>query len=362
MSETPLVFDGHNDCLLRLPDENPEVAFFDGRQSGVDDPSGEPPGHLDYPRACEGNFAGGLFALFVSPSPGTTPRDQRREETEEGFRLDPPPQLRPAYARDVTEEQLDRLDAILGERKDDIRLVTSVPEIRRCFEDGALACVLHFEGAEAIDTDCTNLEAYYDRGLRSLGVVWSRPNQFGHGVPFEFPGSPDTGPGLTDEGRALVRKCNDLGIVVDLAHLNEAGFWDVAELTGQPLVVSHAGVHEICPSTRNLTDAQLDAVAESDGLVGITFAVTSIRPDGTSETDTPVGTLVDHVEYVADRLGVEHVAIGSDFDGAAIPDAVGDASGLPAVFRELARRGFDREERRLIAAGNWLRVLGRTWR
>lgn len=348
MHETPPIFDGHNDCLLRLPDD-PEP-FLEGRDGG----------HLDLPRAREGNLTGGLFALFVSPSPDTTPREQRRRETDEGFRLDPPPQLRPSYAQAITEDLMARLDAIL-DASEQVRMVESVPEIRECFDDGTLAVVLHFEGAEPIEPDLSNLEAYYDRGLRSLGLVWSRPNQFGHGVPFEFPGSPDTGPGLTHWGEELVQRCNDLGIVVDLAHLNEAGFWDVAELSTDPLVVSHAGAHDICPSTRNLTDEQLDAVADSDGLVGITFAVNAIRPDGKRETETPVATLVDHVEYVADRIGVEHVAIGSDFDGAQVPEAVGDAAGLPRIFEELADRGFTADQRHNIAVENWLRVLGETW-
>ncbi len=351
MQATPPVFDGHNDCLLRLPDDDPE-SFLTGRESG----------HLDFPRARDGNFAGGLFALFVSPSPDTTPREQRWVQTEDGSRLDPPPQLRPSYAQEVIERLLSRLETALEASGGRVELAESVPELRNCLDDGTLATVLHFEGAEPIEPDLSNLESYYDRGLRSLGLVWSRPNQFGYGVPFEFPASPDTGPGLTEEGSALVNQCNDLGIVVDLAHLNERGFWDVADISTDPLVVSHAGVHDICPSTRNLTGEQLDAVAESGGLVGITFAVNAIRPDGERDTDTSVETLVDHFEYVADCIGIDHVAVGSDFDGAEIPDPVGDVAGLPEVFEELAERGFDAADRRKVASENWLRVLDETWR
>ena len=351
MAETTLVFDGHNDCLLRVPAENPAEAFLDGREGG----------HLDYPRARTGGFGGGLFALFVSPSPETPSREQRLTETDDGFRLTPPPQLRPSYAQQITEVLLEQFEAILDAGGGRLQQVESVAEIRRCFENDSLACVLHFEGAEAIEPDLSNLESYYERGLRSLGLVWSRPNQFGYGVPFEFPGSPDTGPGLTEEGKQLVRRCNELGIVVDLSHLNERGFWNVADISTEPLVVSHAGVHERCPSTRNLTDDQLGAVADSGGIVGITFAVNAIRPDGTQETETPIETLVDHFEYVVDRVGIDHVGFGSDFDGAQIPDAVGDASGLPAVLDELETRGFDAADQRKIARENWLRVLETTW-
>lgn len=348
----PSVFDGHNDCLLRLPPERPATAFLDGREDG----------HLDAPRAAESIFGGGLFALFVEPSPDTLDRDRRRVETPDGFKLDPPPALRPQYAQEQTEALLNRLDTALDAADDDLILATDVPTVRRSVEnDDQLACVLHFEGAPMIEPDCSNLQGYYDRGLRSLGLVWSRSNQFAHGVPFEFPGDPDTGPGLTAHGKRLVEACNDLGIVVDLAHLNEQGFWDVAELSTDPLVVSHAGVHELCPSTRNLTDEQLRAVADSSGIVGITFALSAIRPDGRRDPDTSVDRIADHIEYVADLVGVDHVAIGSDFDGAAIPDSVGDVTGLSSLCSVLDRRGFDEEARRKIAHENWFRVLDATW-
>ena len=139
------------------------------------------------------------------------------------------------------------------------------------------AAVLHMEGCEAIDADLSALEIFYAAGLRSLGPVWSRNNIFGHGVPFAFPMSPDTGPGLTDAGKRLVKECNRLGVLIDLAHLTEKGFWDVARLSDQPLVVSHSNVHAITPVARNLTDRQLDAVRESKGLVGLNFAVGMLR-------------------------------------------------------------------------------------
>jgi membrane dipeptidase len=139
---------------------------------------------------------------------------------------------------------------------------------------------MHFEGAETIQTDLSDLAGYYAQGLRSLGIVWSRANDFAEGVPFRFPHSPDTGPGLTDAGKALVRACNDMGILIDLSHLNEKGFWDVERLTTAPLVVTHTGVHAICASTRNPPDKQIDAVGASGGIIGINFSVGMSRPDG----------------------------------------------------------------------------------
>jgi membrane dipeptidase len=191
--------------------------------------------------------------------------------------------------------------------------------------------------------------------------VWSRPNAFGHGVPFEFPSSPDTGPGLTPAGVGLVRRCAELGIAVDLSHLNEAGFWDVARLDGAPLIASHSGVHALAASSRNLTDAQLDAIGASGGVVGVVFAVGFIRADGEDDPDTPLATIVAHVRYVADRIGVEHVALGSDFDGATVPAALGDVAGLPRLLDALRAGGFDAGELEQIAWANWRRVLEAAW-
>ena len=148
------------------------------------------------------------------------------------------------------------------------------------FREGQVTAIVHMEGAEPIAADLSNLEEWYERGLRSIGLVWSRPNDFAEGVPFRFPSSPDTGPGLTEAGRELVRACNRLGILLDLSHLNEAGFWEVAALSNAPLVATHSNAHALCAASRNLIDAQLDAIRESNGVVGVNFAITFLREDG----------------------------------------------------------------------------------
>ncbi|MEA2159671.1 MAG: rane dipeptidase, partial [Solirubrobacteraceae bacterium] len=226
---------------------------------------------------------------------------------------------------------------------------------------GPPVAVLHLEGAEAIDPDLEALALWHAAGLRSLGPVWSRPNVFGHGVPFVSPASPDTGLGLSAPGLELVRRCAELGILVDLSHLNEAGFWDVAALAPGPLVASHSAAHALCPTSRNLTDSQLDAIGASGGLVGIVFACPFIRADFSADPDTPIELIADHARYVADRIGVEHVALGSDFDGAPIPRAVGDVAGMPRVLDALGRAGFTPAELEAIAWENWRRVLDAWW-
>jgi membrane dipeptidase len=191
--------------------------------------------------------------------------------------------------------------------------------------------------------------------------VWSRPNRFGAGVRFKFPSSPDTGPGLTQAGRRLVRRCAELGIAVDLSHLTEGGFWDVAHELDAPLIASHSCAHALVPASRNVTDSQIRAIASTGGLVGINFEVSMIRPDSRRDSDTPLSRIAEHVRHVADLVGVEHVALGSDFDGATMPDGVRTARELPALIEVLRGDGYTEAELARIAHGNWRRVLAAAW-
>jgi membrane dipeptidase len=254
------------------------------------------------------------------------------------------------------------LQQLVGRAAGKIRLATSVDEIEAARHGGPFAMVLHMEGAEAIGADLEGLEQLYSSGLRSLGPVWSRPNVFGHGVPFAYPRSPDIGPGLTEAGKALVKACNRLGIMLDVSHLNERGFFDLADITAAPIVATHSCAHTICRSTRNLTDRQLDAVRESKGVVGFNFSVCDVRPDAHLDQDTPIEMVADHLCYLVERMGEDHVALGSDFDGAVMPRPLKDASRLPTLIEAMRARGFNDASLRRIAFDNWMRVFGATWR
>ncbi len=307
---------------------------------------GEPSLHLDLDDARAVGFSGGFFALYVPsahpPHPTTIP-----------YAMPLPDPVAYEDAAAVAEELLATLRSL------PVRIATSPDD----FVEGGLAAIVHMEGAEPIRSDLSNLEDWYGRGLRSIGLVWSRPNAFAEGVPFAFPGSPDTGPGLTDAGRALVRACNDLGILVDCSHLNEAGFWDVASATTAPLVATHSNAHALCPATRNLTDAQLDAVRDGNGVVGVNFAVSFLREDGRNvPAETGIDEIVRHVSYLAERMGVDHVAFGSDFDGAEVPPELGGVRGLPVLLDALRAAGFRDGDIAKLSHGNWLRVLAATWR
>lgn len=338
-SEIP-IFDGHNDVLLRLHTAKNDDSFLTSTH-----------GHLDLSRASTGGFTGGFFAVFVPSPPDTTVPDDVLPES-----------LSPSYALQIALEMTALLFRLEDQFTDRMCVTRTVSEIEDGLQKGRLSAILHFEGAEPIDTGFHALDVFYRAGLRSLGIVWSRPNVFGCGVPFRFPHSPDIGPGLTDAGCELVKACNRLGILIDLSHLNEAGFWDVARLSTAPLVATHSNAYALCPSPRNLTDRQLDAIRESGGMVGVNFHVGFLRPDGQRDAATPLEVIADHVVYLVDRLGIDHVGFGSDFDGALMPQELEDAAGLPRLIETLRRRGFDVPSLRKLAHENWLRVLRKTWR
>ncbi|MCO5296559.1 MAG: dipeptidase [Fimbriimonadaceae bacterium] len=350
-----LVFDGHNDTLLKLfhPDRATGRSFFERSEEG----------HLDLPRAVEGGLFGGLFAIFA-PNPeftygptGNVPLIRTADGYEVPLEGPYPFERADAFTRGIA-EQMFALEAGSAGR---VVVARDAATLEACRADGRFAVVLHFEGAEAIAPDLSNLEGWVRRGLRSLGLVWSRKNAFAEGVPFRFPSSPDTGPGLTPAGRELVAACNRLGVMIDLAHLNERGFWDVASLSRAPLVSTHTAVHALAPRSRNLTDAQIDAIGASGGVMGVIFANYDLDPEGRLDADVPLELLVRHMAYVAERIGVEHVAFGSDFDGTQLPSAIRDASGLPKIVGALRAHGFGESDLAKIAHGNWMRVLGQTW-
>ena len=345
------IFDGHNDTILSLAEQG--RSFFEE--------SGE--GHIDLPRAKAGGLAGGFFAVWVpDPSVPVDPADPDGAISVYEDVSTMPPQMETTYAQAHALGSLGRLIRLEDESNGEVTIVRTVAELRDAIERGIFAIELHMEGAEPIDEGLEALEVYYRAGLRSLGIVWSRGNIFAHGVPFAFPSSPDTGPGLTEAGKALVRACNRLGIVIDLSHLNEKGFWEVADRTEDPLVATHSGVHAITPSARNLTDKQLDAIRDSDGIVGVNFHVGFLHPEGNGDADaTSLTAIADHFEYMVTRMGIDHVALGSDFDGAVMPHDLVDATGLPKLIDELRGRGYDDAALRKIAYENWLRVLDKTW-
>jgi membrane dipeptidase len=328
--------------LLRLwasTEANPVDRFINGEQVG----------HIDLPRAKKGGLAGGLCAIYV-PSPSMEKDANGDYPTPEH-----------GEALRITLGMAALLAKIEAKSNGGLKICRDADDIRTAMANGAFASVLHIEGAEAISADLDELYVLHQAGLRTLGPVWSRPNIFAYGVPFRFPSTPDIGPGLTDAGKALIRACNELKIMVDLSHMNEKGFWDIAAISDAPLVASHSNVHTLCTHSRNVTEKQMDAIKETGGLMGINFGVSFLREDGQKITATPLSEMVRHIDYIINRIGVDHVALGSDFDGTTIPDTLASAADLQLLIAELRKAGYDQETIDKIAYKNWIRVLEKTW-
>lgn len=339
------VFDGHNDTLLRLVGAERKgalISFFDGHDNL----------HIDAKKAKAGGFAGGFFAMFVPPV-NETGRELAFHEMCEPVAQD--------YALNYTMHLVSMAYRLEAEADGAVRICRTTSDIKTTMSEGFIAMLLHIEGAEAIDQDFHALDVLYGAGLRSIGPVWSRDNIFACGVPFDFPGSPDQGAGLTEKGKELVRRCNKMGIMIDMSHLNEAGFWDVQKLSSAPLVATHSNVHALSNTPRNLTDKQLDAIAESKGVVGLNYAVGFLREDGDQHNpDTPIERMLVHLDYLLNKLGEDGVALGSDFDGCTLPKDIGSAAGNAKLIDAMRQHGYGEDLIEKIAHKNWLSLLERT--
>lgn len=344
-----VVFDGHNDTLLRLElasARSKAPSFFDGEGSG----------HIDFKKARKGHLSGGLFAMFT-PSrvqdndvPAFNGVDPRRFQS-----VDQPTAL------DFTMRLFARAKRLARESEDAIRVCLTAHDIEEALRHDKMAMVHHIEGAEAIDLKFDALETFYAAGLRSLGPVWSRPNAFGNGAPMKLVREPEPGGSLTDAGVELVKACNDLKIMIDLSHLTIAGFWDVAHHSDSPLVASHSNAWRLSPSARNLTDEQLHAIRERNGFVGVNFNVGFLRNDCRSDRNTAMSHLVRQFDYLVEQMGEDCVGIGSDFDGAITPNCMANAGYMQDLVQAFRHHGFGESLIGKICHKNWIRVLRQTW-
>ena len=344
------VFDGHNDYLQRA------MAAGDGAARLWTE--GDGTGHMDLPRLKAGGMVGGFFAMWI-PDPETGDIEALLTQKENPpFDLPLPPQVPAAQALPQAFAQAAALYAM--ERTGTLSVCRSAADIRAAMATGRIAAILHMEGAEPL-ANPDALHLWHAAGLRSLGFVWSRPTAYGNGVPFAFPSPPDRGDGLTPAGKALVRDCNALKILIDLSHLNEKGCDDVARLSDAPLVATHSGVHALCASSRNLTDRQLRQIADSGGVVGLNYNTGFLRPDGRREPFRGHDIMLRHLDHLIGILGETGVALGSDFDGAVMPADLADSAALPGFLQAMQDHGYDRALVERIAWKNWMDVLERTW-
>ena len=314
------LIDGHSDWLLDVSDT--KRSFFE--ESSI--------GHVDLPRLRTGQISAMMCAVFI-----------RNDDL-------------PHHALIQTLRTVDRLRTIVEKSDGSVRLVEEYDDLERCREEGSFGAILHYEGAEAIDPEFAVLRLSHALGLRSLGLVWSRSNIFAEGV-----GENDRGRGLTYLGKELVRRCNQLGILVDVSHLNVAGFWDVIETSNAPIVASHSNARAVCNHERNLHDDQIKALAERGGLMGINFARQFLVEGAATGEDVSLDAMIDHVDHIVNLVGIDHVALGSDYDGARMPADLYDAAQTPKLIQALRDRGYDDDAIQKFGRDNWLRVLKNVW-
>jgi membrane dipeptidase len=229
-----------------------------------------------------------------------------------------------------------------------VTLVKSRDDLNRLSEDQRLGALLTVEGGEALGGQLSMVSTLYRLGVRSIGLTWNQGNDLADGV-----GVGEKHQGLTKFGEEVVKEMNRLGMLVDLAHIGEKGFWDVLEVSESPVIVTHANCQGLCPHPRNLNDEQLKALAAQGGCLGITFV-----PDFIDAVNPNLDRLVDHIDYAVQIMGIEHVGLGSDFDGmdTRIP-GLETTSDLPALIAKLRERGYSEEDVNKLAWGNWDRIL-----
>ena len=326
-----VILDGHNDLVLRRW-------------------RGETPKHIDLARPREAGVPRRVLRAVTSRRRTATPTSRRPRRTRCRSRSRSLARRRDASPSELA-DVLEGLGIPLARRVDD-------------FQPGRVTAIMHLEGADPLAPDLSDLDALVRprAPLARDRLVAAERVRGGRAVP--VPGLARHRPGA-DRRRAgaSCAPATGSGILVDLSHLNEAGFWDVARAPIAPLVATHSNAHALCASTRNLTDAQLDAIGDSGGVVGVNFASASCARTARVEPATPIAEIVRHVDYIAERIGVDHVAFGSDFEGATVPDELGGVDGLPRLVDGAARAAATTTRRvAKITHGNWLRVLGETWR
>ena len=305
--------DGHIDTLVAVDRQHRSLAT----RSDV--------GHADVPRLVAGGVDVQFFACYIEP------------------------QFKPDRGLQRVLQLIDRFYRELGGCPDLAAPAADYDDIVATVAAGKLAAVLSVEGGEAVGYDLANLRLLHRLGVRVLGLTWNQRNAIADGV-----GETRTGGGLSNFGVEVVREMNRLGMVVDVSHLAEAGFWDVLEVSTKPVLATHSDARALCDHRRNLTDGQIRALAAGGGAMGMNFA-----PDFLSATgQASVATVLDHIDHIVSLVGPGHVGFGSDFDGIGTPPAgLEDATRLPAITEGLVARGYRDEDILAILGGNFLRVL-----
>ena len=241
----------------------------------------------------------------------------------------------------------------MEENKDSIRPVTTVEEILENREKGLMSALLTIEEGEAIEGSLEKLQHFYDRGVRMMTLTWNFENQLAY-PNYVYEGKIDTERGLTEKGIEAVKKMCELGMIVDVAHLNDAGIYDVFKYATKPIVASHSNARAVHNVPRNLSDDMILKLRENGGIMGINYCPDFIS-ENTKENQIP--DIIRHIKHIVKVGGIETVGLGSDFDGIPTPIGMSDCTKTNDLYDALVKEGFSEEDIDKIFYKNFLRVL-----
>lgn len=314
MHQKAIVFDGHCDTILEIMNHKKSLG------------SRTPTGHLDIPRMQEGGVDVQFFAIFIEDV------------------------YKPDRSLKRTLQLIDCFYKEIEKNQNDILLVTNFNQIKEANKKGKIAAILSIEGGEALEGDLGVLRVLYKLGVRLLTLTWNQRNQIADGI-----GESRTGSGLTEFGLKVIDEMNDLGMLIDVSHLSETGFWDVVKRSKAPIVASHSNCYALCPHLRNLKDEQIKALTDKGGVIGITFVPNFLTQE---KRKTTVEDVVKHIDYLVEKVGVDYVGLGSDFDGTgSLPLGLEGVDKIPNITEELLDRGYKEKDIKKILGENFLRVF-----
>ena len=361
-----VIVDMHADTVQRIVDETVDI----NQRSSE--------GHLDAVRAREGGLDAQFFSIWVEP---------------ELFGSGGPEAVKRA---DI---QIEAVKNLAAKHPETWELATTAGDIRRAASSGTIAALMGLEGGYAIDEKIENVKRYYDMGVRYMSPAWSVSTSWAGSSGDEIGKTR----GLNDFGKQVVREMNRLGMMVDVSHVSDKTFWDIVNTSTKPVVATHSACRAITNVPRNLTDEMIVALAKTGGVVNVIFYPEHIEP-GWSEkkkkVDAEIASLVqrasdeekgdaahkklardrvraeeylkrlppvsvsrivDHIDHIVKLIGVDHVGIGSDFDGVqAVPADLKSVADLPNLTKELLKRGYSESDIDKILGGNMLRVMEET--
>ncbi|NLK00462.1 MAG: membrane dipeptidase [Clostridia bacterium] len=306
------IVDAHCDTILKIAEGQGNISL-----ENVD-------GHLDIRRMIESGVNTQFFALYIEP------------------------RYKPCEALERTLVLLDHIYDQLSKNSANIELVRNYSDIERIHKNNKIAVLLSIEGGEAIKENTAFLRMFYHLGIRSMTLTWNQRNSIGSGVHEGSRG------GLSKFGKTVVQEMNRLGMLVDVSHLNYEGFWDVIEYSKKPIIASHSNAKSLCDTPRNLDDKQIKAMAEKDGVICCTFV-----PDFlVKNTQANLSHVIDHISYMKNLVGINHIGLGSDFDGTdKMPEGLEDVGKYQSLITTLHARGYKDGQIEKIMGGNILRLL-----